>query len=267
MSERLATAFQAAKDQNRAALIPFVTIGYPSVEATLKIVPDLEEAGADVIELGVPFSDPLAEGPTIQKSSQRALEQGVTSVKAMEVARELRKSGVTAPLIFMGYYNLILSYGLDRYCRDAADAGIDGLIVPDLPSEENAELRAAAERNGLSLAPLIALTSPERRIEEACRNASGFIYCVGVLGVTGVGSTSFDRVRVLVEEVRRHTGLPIGVGFGVRTPADVRRVSEFADAAVVGSALVDVIGDGPEATSAERAGAFIRELVAATRAG
>lgn len=267
MSERLTTAFQRVKDEGRAALIPFVTIGYPSVQATLRIVPELEAAGADVIELGVPFSDPLAEGPTIQKSSQRALEQGVSSDTAMEVARELRKSGVTAPLIFMGYYNPIMSYGPGRYCRDAADAGIDGLIVPDLPLEENAALRAAAERNGLSLVPLVALTSPERRIAETCRYASGFIYCVGVLGVTGVGSTSFDRVRGLVEMVRRHTGLPVGVGFGIRTPGDVRRVAEFADAAVVGSALVDVIGDGPEQTSAERAGAFIRELAAATRSG
>ena len=266
MSERLNTAFQRAKDEGRAALIPFVTIGYPSVNATLQIVPELEAAGADVVELGVPFSDPLAEGPTIQKSSQHALEQGVSSDTAMEVARELRKSGVTLPLIFMGYYNPILSYGPDRYCRDAADAGIDGLIVPDLPSEENAALRASAEHNGLSLVPLVALTSPGRRIEEACRNASGFVYCVGVLGVTGVGSTAFDRVRGLVSEVRRHTTLPIGVGFGVRTTDDVRRIAEFADAAVVGSALVDIIGDGPEETSAQRAGAFIRELAAATRA-
>ena len=266
MSERLNTAFQRAKDEGRVALVPFVTVGYPSVEATLRIVPELEAAGADVIELGVPFSDPLAEGPTIQKSSQHALEQGVSSEIAVDVARRLRGAGVTVPLIFMGYYNPILSYGPDRYCRDASEAGIDGLIVPDLPSEESAGLRASAESNGLSLVPLVALTSPARRVEAACRDASGFIYCVGVLGVTGVGATAFDRVHELVNEVRRYTSLPVGVGFGIRTGDDVRRVSEFADAAIVGSALVDVIGDGPEDTAAERAGAFIRELAAGTGA-
>ncbi|MDA1257128.1 MAG: tryptophan synthase subunit alpha [Chloroflexi bacterium] len=267
MSDRLKAAFQRAKDEGRSALAPFVTIGYPSVEATLRIVPELEAAGADIVELGVPFSDPLAEGPTIQKSSQHALELGVSSDTAMDVARKLRAAGVKIPLVFMGYYNPILSYGPDRYCRDAADAGIDGLIVPDLPTEENAELRASAETNGLSLVPLVALTSPVQRVEDACHGASGFIYCVGVLGVTGVGETAFDRVEVLVNEVRRHTDLPVGVGFGVRTADDVRRVSEFADAALVGSVLVDVIGDGPEETSAERAGALIRELAAGTRAG
>ena len=140
MSERLNSAFQRASDENRAALIPFVTVGYPSVEATLKIVPELEAAGADVIELGIPFSDPLAEGPTIQKSSQHALEQGVSSETAIVVARELRNSGVTVPIVFMGYYNPILSYGVERYCKDSAEAGIDGFIVPDLPAEENIEL-------------------------------------------------------------------------------------------------------------------------------
>ena len=267
MSERLSAAFRRARDEGRAALVPFVTVGYPSVEATLKIVPELEAAGADVIELGVPFSDPLAEGPTIQKSSQHALEQGVSSGTAMAVARDLRNAGVKAPMVFMGYYNPILSYGTERYCKDAAEAGIDGLIVPDLPAEENAELRGLTEKYGLSLIPLVALTSPTRRVEEACADASGFIYCVGVLGVTGVAETAFDRVHGLVDEVRRHTSLPVGVGFGIRTPDDVRKVSGFADAAIVGSALVDVIGAGPEETSAERAGAFIRELAEGTRAG
>ncbi len=266
MSERLKAAFQRARDEGRSALVPFVTIGYPSIEATLKIVPELEAAGADVIELGVPFSDPLAEGPTIQKSSQHALEQGVSSETAMATVRGLREAGVTIPLVFMGYYNPILSYGLERYCRDAAVAGADGLIVPDIPLEENAELRGFAESNGLGLIPLIAITSPGQRVKDACAEASGFIYCVGVLGVTGVGETAFDRVHGLVDEVRRHTSLPIGVGFGIRTGDDVRKVSGFADAAIVGSALVDVIGAGPEETSAERAGAFVRELAAGTRA-
>ena len=267
MSERLNSAFQRASDEGRAALVPFVTIGYPSVEATLKIVPELEAGGADMIELGVPFSDPLAEGPTIQKSSQHALELGVSSETAITVARELRNAGVTVPMVFMGYYNPILSYGVERYCKDSAEAGIDGFIVPDLPAEENAELKALTEKYGLNLIPLVALTSPDRRLEEACAHASGFIYCVGVLGVTGVAETAFDRVHGLVDEVRRHTSLPIAVGFGIRTPDDVRKISAFADAAIVGSALVDIIGAGPEETSAERAGAFVRELAAGTRVG
>ncbi len=267
MSERLNSAFKRAKDEGRAVLAPFITIGYPSVEATLKIVTELEASGADLIELGVPFSDPLAEGPTIQKSSQHALELGVSSETAMDIAAQLRAAGVTIPMVFMGYYNPILSYGPERYCKDAAAAGIDGLIVPDIPTEESAELRAFAESNGLSMIPLVAFTSPVKRIAEACESASGFIYCVGVLGVTGVGETAFDRVHSLVDEVRKHTSLPVGVGFGVRTSDDVRKVAEFADAALVGSALVDVIGAGSEETSAERAGAFVRELAAGTSSG
>ena len=266
MSERLDSALRRAKDEGRAALAPFVTIGYPSVEATLEIVPELEAAGADLIELGVPFSDPLAEGPTIQKSSQHALEQGVTAGSAIDVARQLRSAGVSIPMVFMGYYNPILSYGPERYCKDAAEAGIDGLIVPDLPMEENATLSALAEQHGLSLIPLVAMTSPDRRVKEACASATGFIYCVGVLGVTGVAGTAFDRVHGLVDEVRNHTDLPVGVGFGIRTGDDVRKVAEFADIAIVGTALVDVIGDGPAETSAERAGALVRELAAGTRA-
>lgn len=266
MSERLNSAFRRAKDEGRVVLAPFVTVGYPSVEATLEIVPELEAAGADLIELGVPFSDPLAEGPTIQKSSQHALDQGVTPDTAMEVARQLRGAGVTIPMVFMGYYNPILSYGPERYCKDAAEAGIDGFIIPDLPTEENAALNALAEQHGLSLIPLVALTSPDRRVKDACVGASGFVYCVGTLGVTGVGETAFDRVHGLVDEVRNHTDIPVGVGFGVRTGDDVKKVAEFADAAIVGSALVDVIGDGPPESSAERAGALVRELAAGARA-
>ena len=169
-------------------------------------------------------------------------------------------------MVFMGYYNPILSYGPERYCKDAAEAGIDGFIIPDLPTEENAALNALAEQHGLSLIPLVALTSPDRRVKDACVGASGFVYCVGTLGVTGVGETAFDRVHGLVDEVRNHTDIPVGVGFGVRTGDDVKKVAEFADAAIVGSALVDVIGDGPPESSAERAGALVRELAAGARA-
>ncbi|MBT3942815.1 MAG: tryptophan synthase subunit alpha [Chloroflexi bacterium] len=266
MSERLDSALRRAKDEGRTAIAPFVTVGYPSVKATLEIVPELEAAGADLIELGVPFSDPLAEGPTIQKSSQHALEQGVSSETAMSVARQLRASGVTIPMVFMGYYNPVLSYDPERYCKDAAGAGIDGMIVPDLPTEENSGLSALAEKYGLSLIPLVAMTSPDHRIKNACLGATGFIYCVGTLGVTGVAKTAFDRVHALVDEVRNHADIPVGVGFGIRTGDDVRKVAEFADIAIVGSALVDVIGDGPADGSAERAGALVRELAAAARA-
>ena len=267
MSKRIELAFNMAKDEGRAALVPFVTVGYPSIKATLEIVPQLEAAGADLIELGVPFSDPLAEGPTIQRSSQHALNHGVSSGTSMDVARQLRNSGVTVPMVFMGYYNPILAYGPERYCKDAAASGIDGLIIPDLPKEESTELRALSKENGLSLIPLVALTSPNSRVKEVCDGASGFIYCVGVLGVTGVGETSFNRVERLVTEVRKHTDIPVGVGFGIRTAEDARTVSEFADAAIVGSALVDVIGNGPPESSAERAGVFVRELVAGVRSG
>ncbi len=214
-----------------------------------------------MIELGVPFSDPLAEGPTIQKSSHDALTAGATPAGCIEAARRVRALGVETPLVLMGYYNPILSMGLGRYCEEAASAGVDGLITPDLPVEECGPLADAAERAGMGLTPLVALTSTDRRIEAACRRASGFVYCVSVLGVTGVRADVSGRVRRLVERVRGYTDLPVAVGFGVSTPEHVREISSYADGAVVGSAIIDAITSGPPDSAAERAGEFVRSLL------
>jgi tryptophan synthase alpha chain len=237
-----------------------VTVGYPTVEVSIDVVRAIAEAGADVVELGVPFSDPLAEGPTIQKSSFHALSQGVTPGTCIEAARRLRSAGVRVPLVFMGYYNPVLSYGLEKFCEDAAAAGVDGLIVVDLPTEEAGPLRASARKHGLDLIPLLALTSPESRVEAACKDAAGFVYCVSVLGVTGARSAMSIRVRSLVEVVRRHTQLPVAVGFGISSAAHVAEVGQFADGVAVGSALIEAIGAGAADGAAGRAARFIKEL-------
>ena len=258
---------QALRTRNAAGhvgLIPFVTVGYPDPPATLDIIEAIVEAGADVVELGVPFSDPLAEGATIQRTSFHALEQGVTPASCIALAGDLRARGVRAPLVLMGYYTPILAMGIDQFCASAADAGVQGLIVADLPAEEAGPLAEAAGARGLAIVPLLALTSNERRIARACERAEGFVYCVSVLGVTGARAQLSERVEELVGTVRRHTRLPVGVGFGVTTPEHVRELGRYADAAVVGSALLNAIGDGHRETAAQRAADFIRSLASGT---
>ena len=223
------------------------------------------EAGADALELGVPFSDPLADGPVIQMSSFKALEQGVTAATCIDAARQLRAEGVQVPIILMGSYNPILAYGVPEFCADAAAAGVDGLIVSDLPTEETGPLLAETKPARLSLVPLLALTSSEKRIQNACKEASGFIYCVAVLGVTGARESVSQRVRGLVADVKRNTSLPAAVGFGISTAEHVAEVAAFADGAVVGSALVSAMDDGASETAAQRAQEFIEGLIGGTR--
>ena len=246
-------------------MAPFITVGYPSPAATPGIVRAVARAGADVVELGVPFSDPLAEGPTIQKSSFAALEKGVTPQVCLDTASSLRREGVNTPFILMGYYNQVLAFGPERFCDQAAGAGVDGLIVVDLPPEEAGPLIAIARKRGIAVVPLLALTSTDARIEMACERAGGFIYCVSVLGVTGARREVSQRVRGLVERVRRRTWLPVAVGFGISKPEHVAEVAGFADGVVVGSALIDAISNGPETTAPERAGDFIRSLMPGTK--
>jgi tryptophan synthase alpha subunit len=240
--------------------VPFLTVGHPTLEASLDCVVAVVEAGADVVELGVPFSDPLAEGPVIQASSFNALENGITVSDCVEAAAELRRRGVTVPLVLMGYYNPIISYGTEMFCGDAAHAGVNGLIVPDLPTEEAGPLLEISGDHDLSLIPLVALTSPEPRVKAAAEIATGFVYCVSTLGVTGARKEISGRVRGLVEMVKRHTSLPTGVGFGISTAEHVAEIGNFADGAVVGSALIRAIDDGPVDSASERAAEFVREL-------
>ena len=262
MPSALENTLRSCNQVGRIGMIPFVTVGYPDPSTTIDIVEAIVEAGADVVELGVPFSDPLAEGLTIQRSTSHALDAGVTPLLCIEVASTLRKRGLSVPLVLMGYYNPILAYGVDKFCVAAAQAGIDGLIVADLPVEETGPLFASAVSAGLCLIPLIALTSTEQRIADSCKIASGFVYCVSVLGVTGARSEMSNRVKNLVATVKRHTPLPVAVGFGVSKPEHVVELGRYADAAVVGSALLEVIGESPRRSAAPRAANFISSLSA-----
>ena len=238
---RIAETFARLRARRRTGLVAFLTVGYPSVEETLGLVPALIEGGADVIELGVPFSDPLAEGPTIQRSSHHALERGVTPAVCLDVVAGLRAQGVEAPIVLMGYYNPLLSYGLEEFCRDAAAAGADGIIAVDLPPEESHPLRDACRKHGMDLVYLLAPTSTDSRIELVAGLASGFVYCVSVAGVTGARDELPAGLPAFVDRVRTRTPLPVAVGFGISKPKHFRAVARIADAAVIGSAILDEI--------------------------
>lgn len=256
----IAAKFAELKQENQIGLIPYVTVGFPDLAATLEIVPALVAGGADMVELGVPFSDPLADGTTIQRSGFRALEQGVTLEKCLEAAGALRKAGVKVPLLPMGYYNPILSYGIEAFARRAAAAGVDGIIVPDLPPEEAAPLRQACMQKGIDVVFLLAPTSTEERIARVAALSSGFVYCVSLIGITGARPELSPTLAGFVARVRRHTTLPIAVGFGISRREHLEAISGFADAAVVGSALIDIIERAPRSEVASRAQNFVQEL-------
>ena len=249
------------RDNGRVGVIPYVTIGFPTLEDTFAIVPALEKAGATVIELGVPYSDPIGEGPTIQAASHVALQNSMTTAKCIETAKRLREGGVTVPLMMMGYYNPVLNYGIERYVKECAAAGVDGFIIPDLPVDESGPFHQAARTAGLALVPLIAPTSTEERVTAGAASADGFIYCVSVAGVTGARTALPETLPTFVSRIRANTDLPIAVGFGVTERSHVEAIGKVADAAVVGSALIDVIDSAPAGERASRAGAFVASLV------
>jgi tryptophan synthase alpha subunit len=249
---RIEDAFARIKAEGRTGFIGFVTTGYPTIEATSEIVPALVEGGADIVELGVPFSDPLAEGPTIQRSSFKALENGVTPAVCLDVLRELRSRGLEAPVVLMGYYNPILAYGLEAFCRDAQEAGADGFIVVDLPPEESEEFQNECEKNNLRVIYLLAPTSPPERIARVAELGSGFVYCVSVTGVTGVRDELPAELADFVGRVRASTDLPIAVGFGISQHKHFQSVGRIADAAIVGSAIIDTIDGGNPSEAAAR---------------
>ena len=260
LPNRIDTTLANVRDAGRSALAPYITVGYPDIPTSTEIAEAVLESGADMLELGIPFSDPLAEGPTIQKSSFHALQQGVNLNTSLDVLRDLRKRGVDSPLIFMGYVNPFLSYGMERFARDAAAAGLDGVIVPDLPAEESTVFADILEENGVYLVPLLAPTSNDSRIERACSRAKGFIYCVSLTGVTGARSELRQGIESMVERVRGFTDLPLLVGFGISRREHVRSVSRFADGALVGSALIDAIGKAPEGGAVEAARGLVESL-------
>lgn len=243
----LETMFERARAQGRAAFLPYFPVGYPDLAASLDAVEAMAALGVDGFEIGMPFSDPLADGPTIQAATQQALENGVTVRTCLQAVRELRERGVTQPMLLMGYLNPLLAYGIDAFVRDARQAGADGLIIPDLPPEEAELLAEACQGAGLALVFFLAPTSTEARIRLVAERARGFIYVVSVTGVTGTRSALPEELRAFIARVRAQTDQPLVLGFGIKTPEHVRVVSELVDGFIVGSALVGAAGEGVDA--------------------
>lgn len=257
---RVEAAFSNARAENRTAIIPFVTVGYPTPERSEEWLLALVRGGADIIEIGVPFSDPLADGPTVQRTSQVALRHGVTLADAVTMTRRLReRHGVTAPILLMGYYNPMLQYGLERLAADSAVAGVDGFIVPDLPAEESDELLNVCRRHGLDVIYLLAPTSTDERIDAVAERASGFIYCVSLTGVTGQRDRLPD-LSAYISRVRARTDVPLAIGFGVSTPDHVRQIGQIADGAVIASAMINFLDTVPAADQSAVAEQFVRGL-------
>ena len=244
-------------DRERKALIAYVTVGYPTVESTLEIVPLLAESGCDIVELGIPFSDPLADGTTIQEASFQALRAGVTPQTCLYVAERIRER-TDVPLVFMTYYNPVLHYGLDAFCQACFRAGVDGLIVPDLPPDESAGLDDAALKEGLDMIFLLTPTSTTERIRLVVEKSRAFIYMVSLLGVTGVRESLPDGLGDFIQRVRKETAKPLCVGFGISTPEQARQVGQLADGVIVGSRLVQLIHD--DSSPYEQVRSFVREL-------
>ena len=241
---RLSQRLQHVRELNRGALVSFITAGDPDPAISAKLLARLPTAGADVIELGMPFSDPMADGPSIQASSQRALNAGMTLPKTLSLVSQFRQADDQTPIILMGYFYPIYRYGPKTFVDDALDAGVDGLIIVDLPPEEDDELCQPALTAGLHWIRLITPTTNETRMTTVLKNTSGFVYYVSITGITGTQAVAVDSVRSAVNRLRHHTDLPVAVGFGIRESEQVRSIIEVADAAVVGSALVDRIADG-----------------------
>lgn len=249
--DRINAVFAALKQQRRAAFMPYHAMGYPSRALTLDMVTALASNGADLFEIGFPHSDPLADGPTVQGATQRALENGTTVADCLQMVRELRSRGVRQPFCAMTYYNPLFAYGIERFVQDAVSAGIDGLIVPDLPPEEAGDLEAACRAAGLATVYLLAPTSTDARISLVARHSTGFIYMVSVTGITGARRELPPDLADFVQRVRRHTKLPLAVGFGIGTAEQAAAVAALAEGVIVGSALVKAAGaeNGVEAVT------------------
>jgi tryptophan synthase alpha chain len=257
---RIDETLASIRIEKKIALVPYLTVGYPTISLSGDLALSVLSSGADMVELGIPFSDPLADGPTIQMTSQRALENGVTLQTAFDTVRQIRFSDTKSPLIFMGYFNPFLRYGLSKLIKDSSSIGIDGLIIPDLPTEESYFLVKEAQKSQVHLIPLLAPTSTDERIESACEIAGGFIYCVSLTGVTGARSGLDSGVESLVGRIRKYTDLPIMVGFGVSRKEDVENIGYFADGAVVGSALLDAISNSNKGEELNAAANFVSGL-------
>ncbi|HLI07384.1 MAG TPA: tryptophan synthase subunit alpha [Ktedonobacteraceae bacterium] len=265
-AKRIVAAFEQAKNEGRGVIIPYFMCGYPTAQQSVELVLAAAEGGADIIELGMPFSDPLADGATIQHAGYVALEGGMTIAGCMEIARQVSARS-DVPLLLMGYYNPVLAYGLERFCQDAASNGICGLIIPDLPPEESQPLQSAAYHHGLSLVFLVPPTTPNERIARIARlTADGpgsFIYCVSLSGVTGSRTSLPPHLQEFIERVRGYTkeyDIPLAVGFGLSTPEHIAEVTSYAEGAVIGSALVNLIDRHEASEQAKAVRAYIHSL-------
>lgn len=267
MSARIKARFAQLKSENRAAFIPFIMAGDPNLESSLEILRGLPAAGADVIELGMPFTDPMADGPAIQEAGLRALASGQTLRRTLDMVAEFRKNDPDTPIVLMGYFNPIFSHGADRFCADAAEAGVDALILVDLPPEEDDEILSAARARDISLIRLATPTTDDQRLPTVLNNTSGFVYYVSFAGITGAASLDTEAVARAVRRLQSHSDLPIAVGFGIKTPEQAAAVADVADAAVVGSALVNRVKDAGDDTGAAVSSVLelVREMAAGVR--
>ncbi len=257
---RIAKTFARLKAEKQTGVIPYLTVGYPELDTVQRVAPAMVAGGATMIELGIPFSDPLADGATVQHSSYEALKNGVTVDYCLETARQLREAGVDVPLAFMGYFNPIFNFGVDRFAEKCAEVGVDGLIVPDLPVAESGEMLDACRRNGRDLIFMLAPTSTDELISATVQQASGFIYCVSLTGTTGARSSLSEGLGEFLSRVRNQTDLPLAVGFGISQPEHVAEVGKVAEAAVVGSAVIDRLGSTPRERQPDVMRKFVRYL-------
>jgi tryptophan synthase alpha chain len=269
LTTRIDARFAELKQQERAALITFLMAGDPDPATSLDILKALPKAGADVIEIGMPFTDPMADGPAIQAAGLRALKAGMTLKKTLAMVRAFRTGDATTPLVLMGYYNPIYIYGVEKFLTDAKSAGVDGLIIVDLPPEEDDELCLPAMRAGLNFIRLATPTTDDKRLPAVLANTSGFVYYVSITGITGSASADANVVGDAVASIKRHTKLPVCVGFGIRTPLAARGIAQHADGAVVGTALVDALRGSldPEGRATAGTVGAVADLVASLALG
>ncbi|MGO4706363.1 tryptophan synthase subunit alpha [Microvirga sp. 2MCAF38] len=266
MTQRIEARFKKCRAEGRAALVTYVVAGDPDLETSFEIMRNLPKAGADIVEFGMPFTDPMADGPAIQAAGLRALKGGQNTIKTLELVRRFRKEDSETPIILMGYFNPIYIYGVDRFLADAKEAGVDGLIVVDLPPEEDDELCLPALKAGLAFIRLATPTTDDKRLPAVLANTAGFVYYVSITGITGAATPDFGKVSTAVERIKRHTPLPVVVGFGVKNGAHAAAIAEGADGVVVGSALIDALKgtlDGQEratSRSVEAVTTLVKEL-------